>query len=163
RRGEWGEARRLLEEAVRHQTAALERNGRHPTYRASLRGHYRELADALARLGKKKEAAEAVREMRAAFARLADKSPGDPAWRRAALASARHNLGIVLGDRAKLAEAEKALLAGLEIRKVLVSKYGYYRQDLGASYNGLGLLYLQRGEPAKAEAAHREAVAVLRK
>ena len=90
--------------------------------------------------------------------KLAQQFPNVPRHR-ADLASARHNQGILLTDRGKFVEAEKALLKGLEIRKELVAKHQkhpghrHYRQDLGSSHNGLGLLYRESGEWVKAEVA----------
>jgi tetratricopeptide (TPR) repeat protein len=57
------EARPLLEEAIRHQQAALAANPRHPRYRLFLRNHYAVLAATLLRLGKHDEAAVAAQQL----------------------------------------------------------------------------------------------------
>jgi WD40 repeat protein/tetratricopeptide (TPR) repeat protein len=54
--GRLKEARRLLEEAVTHQRAALQKNPGHPTYRLFLRIHYFYLAETLVRSGDHAEA-----------------------------------------------------------------------------------------------------------
>jgi tetratricopeptide (TPR) repeat protein len=78
RRGKLAEARRLLEQAVTHQRAALRARPRHPTYRLFLRHHYVNLADALQRLGKHAEAAGVAEKLSQVF-------PEDPVnWYEAA-------------------------------------------------------------------------------
>jgi tetratricopeptide (TPR) repeat protein len=62
-RGEWAESRPLLEQAVRRQKAALQKDERNPTYRLCLRNHYWNLAEALARLGEHGGAAKAAAEL----------------------------------------------------------------------------------------------------
>jgi serine/threonine protein kinase len=139
-----------------------------PRHRYYLARGQQDLAVLLVDRGKETEAEALFRAAFDQYKKLADEFPGDP-WYLAELASARHNLGIVLTDLAKLAEAEKELLAAQEIQEELVAKiekhlgHAHYRECLGASHNGLGLLYRARGELPKAEAAHRDAVADLKK
>src|SRR5262249_55327222 len=64
--GQLPQARQLLEQAVKHQQAALRTNPRHPTYRKFLCNHYMTLAVALFQLGEHAEATLAA-ERRAAL------------------------------------------------------------------------------------------------
>ena len=56
-RGDLAEARKLLEQAVEHQTVALTSNSKHPGYRAFLGNHFRSLAEVMVR---QKDHAKAV-------------------------------------------------------------------------------------------------------
>lgn len=62
-RGELAEARKLLEQAISHQQAALEANPRHPPYQQLLRNHYSVLAETLLRLKDHAGAAKAAQAM----------------------------------------------------------------------------------------------------
>src|SRR5262249_11502278 len=61
--GKPAEARRLLEEAVRHQEAAVKGDPKRRGFRAILRDHYAALAATLAGLGEHAEAARVAEEL----------------------------------------------------------------------------------------------------
>ncbi|MBV8232796.1 MAG: serine/threonine protein kinase [Planctomycetaceae bacterium] len=63
RRGEFAGARRRLDQAIRHQRAALAANPRNDSYRLHLRDSLGMLAETLVQIGAHAEAADAVEEM----------------------------------------------------------------------------------------------------
>jgi serine/threonine protein kinase len=106
-RGELAEARRLLEQAIVHQKAALQSDQRHPTYRQFLVNHYWQLAMALVQSGDHRAAAETAREL----ALVSPKAP-TPAYEAAG----------ILARCMPLADRDTKLSA--EQRKQLARSYG---------------------------------------
>jgi tetratricopeptide (TPR) repeat protein len=82
------------------------------------------------------------------------------------LATSQNNLGNLLRDTDRLAEAEAANRDALAILKILVADFPArqeLRQELARSHNGLGTLLQDTGRPADAEQAFRDALAIQKK
>jgi tetratricopeptide (TPR) repeat protein len=127
-RGDLAEARRLLEQAMEHQRAALKINPRRAQTRAFLHNHCTILVDVLCRLG---EHGEAVR--------VADDWAGlfPDGWAESVQA-ARHIVGCIL-----VAERDQRL--SVDRREELVRRYGdqvveRLRHAVARGYRGLGEL-----------------------
>jgi eukaryotic-like serine/threonine-protein kinase len=111
---------------------------------------------------------EAESELRAALTlgeALARESPADPEARRA-LAAGRYHLATVLArTRGRAPEDEQTYRAAVQIQQDLVSgarDRPELRADLARSLNNLGLLLADDGRVAEAQAAFREAAALLK-
>jgi serine/threonine-protein kinase len=118
-RGEFAAARRVLEEAVRHQEAALKTNPQHVRYRRFLVLAHWNTGKTLADL---QEYAEAEKHLSQAI-RVVEQLTTDFPWLNDAwqdLAWIRRDLGGVLLRAGRAAEAEQAYRAGLAILERLL-------------------------------------------
>jgi tetratricopeptide (TPR) repeat protein len=105
------------------------------------------------RLGRREEAAAAVRLANDGFAKLAADAPAVPKYRRA-LASSHNNLGLLLAGLGKRAEAEPQYRQALALYEKLADDAPAvpdYRAALAFSHTNLGLLWADLGKKPKAE------------
>jgi tetratricopeptide (TPR) repeat protein len=114
------------------------------------------------RLGRKEHGITAIRMALEGFRTLAADFPTVPAYR-AYLAGNHINLGLLLKDLAKRAEAEKEYRQALVIQERLVADFPTvpaYRQEVAGTHNNLGLLLADSGKPTEAETEYRRALAI---
>jgi serine/threonine protein kinase len=117
------------------------------------------------RLGRKKEAATAIRLGLDRYANLAADFPAVPEYRQG-LALSHDRLGILLTDQAKLHEAQAQIRQALGIRGKLVAEVPrepMYRQELASSHTNLGVVLKELGKHAEAEQQYRQAVVIAEK
>ena len=97
--------------------------------------------------------------------KLADDNPAVTEFR-SDLAASHVNLGILLSDTGKPAEAEAEFRKALAIRQKLADDnpaVTEFRSGLADSHNDLGILLSNTGKPAEAEAEFRKALAIWQK
>jgi serine/threonine protein kinase/Flp pilus assembly protein TadD len=117
------------------------------------------------RLGRKTEAAAAIRQARDGYDKLAADFSAVPQYRQH-LASSHSNLGVLLHDLGKRPEAEQHYRQALALLEKLAAELPalpQYRRDLAGSHNNLGYLLAGLGKWAEAEQHYRQALALLEK
>jgi tetratricopeptide (TPR) repeat protein len=159
-RGEAAEARRLFEEAISHQQAALALKKSQPRYRKFLGNHYKNLAGTLMILKQPAQAEKAYRACLAVRELLTEEFPDDEELA-TELVNTYHELGNLLSDTGRGAEAEKAYRAAVARLQGLASRHAkkpWYQSGVGAAQHNLAIQLAQGGELAKARDMFREAV-----
>jgi serine/threonine protein kinase/tetratricopeptide (TPR) repeat protein len=149
KRGEWEEARRLLDEAVTYQRRALESAPGNRGYRSFLRNHYKNLAKTLIRLGQRDQAAEALRQAVAIGEALFKEFPGEREFRANLAEDYGWLSGRTLDGTTTPAEKEKALCRGVALSQELVDESpedaGMHRDLATVQYN-LAVFLGMRGD-----------------
>jgi serine/threonine protein kinase/tetratricopeptide (TPR) repeat protein len=156
-RGEAAEARRLLEEAVAHQSKAVKAGPRNVTYRCFLRNHHGNLGKVLAHLGERGQAAKAFRQAVALGEGLVKDYPKGLAFERGQAAKAfRVSLAhdyLALGSLLDGEQAEENDRLALPHWQVMVDEQpgvAYYRSVLADLHHNRAVAHAQRGQPGKA-------------
>jgi serine/threonine protein kinase/uncharacterized protein HemY len=162
-RGEWEEARRLLEEAITSQRNALASDKQNRTYRDFLRKHYRNLGKTLTRLGQPDQAEEAYR-LAIAFAEGLVKDatrPKEMRDSRGNLADGYSALGHLLMQSKRPKEQEKVIRQGLTLWQELVDEFPEdlsIREQLATVQYNLAVLLLMQGKLDKARPLLEKAI-----
>ena len=146
--------------------------------RSDLAWSHRALADLLSNTGKPAEAEAEYRKALALWQKLADDNPAVTGFRhwqetsatdtefRQWLAASHNNLGKLLSNTGKPAEAEAECRKALEIQQKLIGDHPAvteFRSSLADSHFNLGILLSNTGKPAEAEAEFRKALAIRQK
>jgi eukaryotic-like serine/threonine-protein kinase len=112
------------------------------------------------RVGRKGEGADAFRQARDEFEKLASEFPAVPDYR-ADLAVSHHSLGLLLSDLGQRVAAREQFRAALELQEKLVAEFPAvrdYRQTLSVSHLNLGILLSQMGQQVEADEQYRKAL-----
>jgi serine/threonine protein kinase len=162
-RGRLGEARPLLEEAVRYQRAAFKANPRSPAYREFLHRHYFLLAETLAGFNFAREAIEAYRQDIAILEDLVRDFP-EPSDHRHALVLTYLALANLLDrtDRGGEQEQEQSYRKAVAVAQGLADASSGAAADqstLGAALSDFAGLFMRRGLWADARKLLEQAVA----
>jgi serine/threonine protein kinase len=159
---EFAAARTLLEQADKHQRAALKADQQNPRYRVFARNHQEMLAIALMNLGQPGEAERNLRECVSIGASLASDFPLVPDYRED-LAGTYGNLALLL-NRIGPDHREEAIRLFEDASKLfqsLAAEYPgvpRYRMNLATLRNNLGLLFRDAGRFEDAEQSYRAAI-----
>src|SRR6266545_2616099 len=162
RRGDLEEARRLLEQAVADQQAAVEAAPSVARYRQFLGTHYNVLGDVWLCLNDLSKAAEALAQSREVRKKLVADFPHSAPYR-SHLASSLGDLAGVRKRQRRLKDAEDLHREALALRERVAADspdVPRYRHALAHSLRGLGLLYRDTGRAEQAEAALKRSLAV---
>jgi tetratricopeptide (TPR) repeat protein/tRNA A-37 threonylcarbamoyl transferase component Bud32 len=155
---EYAEARPLLEQAIRHQQAAVQAKPGQVAYLTWLANHYEFLVRVLNFLHRPAAAEEALRQQVALGEQRVKALPDVPGYRYQ-LANSYTVLALHLHAAGRSDEAERIYRQALEINRDLAAKYPnkqFCQRHLGLSYHLLGALYRDMGKPEEAEQLHRQ-------
>jgi len=161
-RGDFAEARNLLQQAATHQQAALKVDPQNVRYRVFAKKHQVNLAMVLSRLGQRSDAERIVRECISIVEALMSDFPLVPEYREE-LARTYANLGLLLHEIGPERAEERARVfdqAG-KLFQALVAEYPgvpSYRYGLAVSRDALGQFFRATRRWKEAEKSYREAV-----
>jgi serine/threonine protein kinase/Tfp pilus assembly protein PilF len=117
------------------------------------------------RLGRKKEAADAIRQACDSYEQLASDFPAVPEYRNR-LSGSQCNLAILLADLGRESEAEQQYRKALALQEKLAAEYPdlpQYRMTLANTQINLGKLLRGLGKLPEAEQQYRKALDLLEK
>jgi serine/threonine protein kinase/tetratricopeptide (TPR) repeat protein len=151
--------RELLQKAAMFYEGFLRERGDDPHLRWQTARTQKNLGDIQEMLGNLDQAEQRYRTAVTMFVELRDSAPDDVRIKRD-LAATQNNLGLLLDEMTRPAEAERALSAARDLRRSLLeqSNSDESRSDLAATDHAFGLLLERRGDLAGAEAAFTAAL-----
>jgi serine/threonine protein kinase/tetratricopeptide (TPR) repeat protein len=164
KRGQLGQARQLVEEAIPHQRAALKGNERNPTYLDFLNKHYATLAQIL-RDQESPDLERVYRDRLPVLQRLAELFPKDPEHP-SYLGVLKNDLATMVKDRGEWQEARRLLEEAIVHQQAAVAlqpsepRFRYY---LGNHYQNLGTILTLLGRDAEGLKAYRECIDIRKK
>jgi serine/threonine protein kinase/tetratricopeptide (TPR) repeat protein len=151
--------RELLQKAAAFYEGFLRERGDDPSVKWQTARTQKNLGDIQEMLGAYDQAEERYRAALALFVELRSTAPDDRRYGQD-LAATQHNLGLLLSETGRTAEAEKALRSARDLRLGLIDPMadGDARGELAASDHALGLLLERRGNFNDAETAFKAAL-----
>jgi tetratricopeptide (TPR) repeat protein len=154
--------RDLLASAVPYYEDFVRQQSDDPKLQAQRGRAYWRLAFIRHEMGENIQAATDYERMRSIFQQLADSYPNEFVYRHD-LAAGIDNLGAVLSDLGKVAEAEKAFRDAIDLAEQLLLDFPEVtsvRQELVGRYSNLGTALSSAGRLEDAEAVLRRALAI---
>jgi eukaryotic-like serine/threonine-protein kinase len=151
--------RELLQQAATFYEGFLKERGDDPSVKWQTARTQKNLGDIQEMLGNVDQADQRYRAALGLYTDLHSSAPDDLRYRRD-LAATQHNLGLLLTESGRTAEAEKALRSARDVRLALLDATPdeETRGELAASDHALGLLLERRKDLAGAEAAFKSAL-----
>jgi eukaryotic-like serine/threonine-protein kinase len=155
----------LLGDALEYYRGFLNQQTDDSGLRADLAVTHFKIANITEQLGDRDKALAAYREAQEAFELLAD-DPSQSAEHRDDLALCHNNIGLLLGQAGKTAEAETSFRNAIELLGDLIAgeddanQRDKFRGDLALCYGNLALVQGQANRPTEADASYHLAVEI---